>query len=80
MVEVFRTNVKDPDQACAVLSRIHATFPDYSANFDLQDCDKILRVVSCQKNIENAGLIQIIRDFGLEAEVLPDDVKEIRAV
>lgn len=79
MVEVFKTNVKHPDQASLLLVQIHAIFSDYSANFDLEDCDKILRVECCQGKVESSGLIKIIREFGFEAEVLPDDIEELHA-
>lgn len=77
MVEVFRTNVNDPDEAGALLGRIHATFAHYSANFDLDDCDKILRVEACQGKVESSVLIKMLREFGFDAEVLSDDVPEV---
>ena len=46
MVEVFKTNVKDRDQAKMLIDQIQKTFTDFTANFDLEDCDKILRVKS----------------------------------
>ena len=46
MVEVFKTNVHDVDQVNLLLNQIHNTFKGYKANFDLEDCDKILRIVS----------------------------------
>jgi len=77
MVEVFKTNVKHPDQASLLLVRIHAAYSGYAANFDLEDCDKILRVECCQGEVESTGLISIIRELGFEAEVLPDDIQQI---
>jgi len=46
MIEVFKTNVKHADHAKILVDQIHTTFADYTANFDLEDCDRILRVVS----------------------------------
>ena len=48
-VYVFKTSVnnKDVNRACAILQRI---IPDKTWNFDLDDCDNILRVES-DKNI-----------------------------
>ena len=46
MVEVFKTNVKDPHHAAMLIDCIHKSFDGYNANFDLEDCDKILRVKS----------------------------------
>ena len=43
MVEVFKTNVKDCEQAEKLLDAIHGSFINHRANFDLEDCDKILQ-------------------------------------
>lgn len=72
MVEVFKTNVKDRSQAKMLVDRIHQTFNDYTANFDLDDCDKILRVKSSQGYIEATLLVDLLMDSGFHAEVLPD--------
>lgn len=44
MVEVFKTNVEQTAHAekLAALLRLH--FPGSKVNFDLEDCDRILRV------------------------------------
>lgn len=44
MVEIFKTNVDNKSQAEQIISLLKLHFPSYSINFDLQDCDKILRV------------------------------------
>ena len=44
MIEVFKTNVKDKTQSQVLIEMIHSAFPTYKVNFDLEDCDKILRV------------------------------------
>ena len=72
MVEVFKTNVKLRSQADMLLEEIHTSFKTYKANFDLEDCDNILRVMSNDERIEQAKLIKILNGFGFEAEVLPD--------
>lgn len=77
MVEVFKTNVKDWDHANMLLDQIHKTFGDYKANFDLEDCDKILRVKCATGLIESSLLINLLKDFGFNAEVLPDDDQPI---
>jgi len=76
MVEVFKTDVKSPEQANRVLGAIHHhhTFAGYSANFDLEDCDRILRVKSSRGFIQASSLIQFLRKLGFRAEVLPDEV------
>ncbi|HEX8041920.1 MAG TPA: hypothetical protein VF490_22395 [Chryseosolibacter sp.] len=74
MVEVFRTNVHDYRQAAMLIEKIQSAFSDYTANFDLEDCDKILRVKSAKGPIQSSTLIGLLRKFGFDAEVLPDDI------
>jgi hypothetical protein len=73
MIEVFKTDVKHRHQANMLLDQIHSAFADYKANFDLDDCDNILRVKSNEPSIQSECLINILKDFGFHAEVLPDD-------
>lgn len=52
MVDVFKTDVNVAGQAMKLVSRIRQEFPDLLVNFDLEDCDKILRVegITIQKD------------------------------
>ncbi|HMG09035.1 MAG TPA: hypothetical protein VK609_11025 [Mucilaginibacter sp.] len=71
-VEVFKTNVCTRRYANKLVNQIHKTFTMYKANFDLDDCDKILRVQCIQGSISSRTLILFLKDFGCNAEVLPD--------
>jgi hypothetical protein len=73
MVEVFKTNVKDHEHAIMLVDRIHETFQGYKANFDLDDCDHILRVKSTTGCVQPSDLIDLLKDFGFNAEVLSDE-------
>ena len=75
-VEVFKTNVLRPDDAKTLVDEIHASFRCCMANFDLEDCDRILRIAS-QVPIEIPALIGLLNDRGFEAEVLSDDIPEL---
>ncbi|MXO03966.1 hypothetical protein [Flavobacterium sp. HBTb2-11-1] len=44
VVEIFKTNVQEESDRDYVVAVIQNQFPDYKINFDLEDCDKILRV------------------------------------
>jgi hypothetical protein len=70
MVEVFKTNVIDPGHASMLLERIHSQFVDYKANFDLEDCDNILRVANSFGHIDPHHLISLLNDHGFDAQVL----------
>lgn len=72
IVEVYKTDVQNSFQVNKVIQALNRQFPAYIANFDLQDCDKILRVESRQSNIDNECIISLMRDFGYMAEPLPD--------
>lgn len=72
LVEVFKTNVEQETQAAEVLSALADHFPSYKINFDLQDCDRILRVESRHGAIDNNRIIEAIGDFGYVIEELPD--------
>jgi hypothetical protein len=52
MIEVFKTNINCADKATQLVEQIHENFASYRANFDLNDCDRILRVVSGNNNID----------------------------
>lgn len=75
-VEVLKTNVLDAVDANRIIEWIHSKVIDCHANFDLEDCDHVLRVVS-EKTIPVADLISILNTFGFDAEVLPDNIPEI---
>jgi hypothetical protein len=74
MVEVFKTDVTDREHARIVIQGIHTTFLDYEANFDLDDCDRILRV-QCSTGVVQAYLImEFLKRYGCHAVILPDEV------
>ena len=76
MVEVFKTNVEQRVHAIMLIEQIHKAFSGYKANFDLDDCDRILRVTSATGSVEACGLIRLLEERGFEAEVLPDIVPQ----
>jgi hypothetical protein len=48
MVEVFKTNIDDRDLAESLRAELQALFPNTRINFDLEDCDRILRIESAE--------------------------------
>ena len=77
MVEVFKTDVTSPDQARKILVEIRSSFADLDGNFDLQDCDNILRVTSRSANIYPNLVIELLARIGHHAEVLTDEYHDI---
>ena len=72
MIEVFKTNITNKDQALIVEKTIHGILPDCIVNFDLEDCDKILRMMR-DGNIDPSPIISLLDGLGFKAEVLSDD-------
>ena len=80
MIEVFKTNVENSFHADMLIDEIHQNFRHYSANFDLQDCDRILRIKSTGAPVESSVVINMLRNFGFHAEILPDEIVTMRDV
>jgi hypothetical protein len=72
MIEIFRTNIIRQKDANKILDKIHSAFPGYVANFDMDDCDHILRIKSHETLICQTTIIKLIENFGFFSEVLPD--------
>jgi hypothetical protein len=72
MVEVFKTNVTSKHQARVLVDVIQYHFKDYRVNFDLEDCDRILRIESSQV-IEPEPVVDLLKGMGIIAEILLDE-------
>ena len=76
MVEVFKTDVMHPEAAALLVLQIRQVASWYKVNFDLSDCDRILRVQSSSEPVNAALVMEILKDFGFHAEILPDVVMQ----
>jgi hypothetical protein len=72
MVEIFRTNVNNRRLADRVLKTLRANLPAYRFNFDLDDCDRILRAQSAGIPIETTRVIRIVKDHSVKINVFED--------
>jgi len=68
MIEVFKTNVIKQRQAKTLLKILQGHFNDFKINFDLSDCDKVLRVQGTGISAEE--IIELVRTNGYQCEVL----------
>lgn len=68
MVEVFKTNVQEDEQSQMLIDKLCYHFPHCRINFDLEDCDKILRIEGNDFSIEI--ITTLIKSEGYECEVL----------
>ena len=63
MVEVFKTNVQEFSQAQKLVALLMRHFPGTKINFDLDDCDKVLRVEGNNLRIEKVMTLVIEKGF-----------------
>jgi hypothetical protein len=68
MIEVFKTNVEEFAQARKIIDLLLEHFPGHKINFDLHDCDKILRIEG--NNFVPEKVRVIVIDTGFRCDVL----------
>lgn len=68
MIEVFKTNICEIEKSDIIFRKLHKHFPENKINFDLDDCDKILRVEGA--NILSEKIIAILKEEGHLCEIL----------
>lgn len=73
MVEVFKTNITKQKQSKQILEKLNQSFPKYNIDFDLEDCDNILRVENPIGEVHNDHVIQLISDVGFCIEPLREE-------
>ena len=72
MVEIFRTNVKSKRLAGKVLKSLQLNLPAFYFNFDLDDCDRILRVQTNDCPVECVKIIQIVKGYAIDISLFED--------
>lgn len=68
MIEVFKTNVQSKKECKHLIRHLKNVLPDGYVNFDLDDCDKILRVESSGFTVE--VVINLLQEHGHRCEIL----------
>ena len=68
MIEVFKTNISNEAEANGILQVLISMLPESFINFDLEDCDSILRIQNCV--VHTSEIESILRRNGFECEVL----------
>ncbi|WP_367770394.1 hypothetical protein AB3G33_13455 [Flavobacterium sp. WC2421] len=64
MVEVFKTNVQKKAVTNYIISIFKTHFPDYKVNFDLEDCDKILRIEA--EKLDSNKIVEYVNSIGYQ--------------
>jgi hypothetical protein len=67
-VEVFKTNVNEIELSQVMIRQLLDRFPNSRVNFDMEDCDKILRVEA--EAIFPEKIIEVLNTNGYSCEVL----------
>lgn len=68
MVEVFKTDVYEEERSIIIVRKLLQYFPENKINFDLDDCDKILRIEG--ENILSERIMELVSEEGHECEIL----------
>lgn len=69
-VAVYKTNVDDQSEAEAILDIIREQLPGANPNFDLEDCDNVLRVESSVGEIDVEKIKRTVEQQGFHADPL----------
>ena len=67
-VEVFKTTIQDSSQADAIAHQLEKIFPELKINFDLEDCDKIMRVEG--QPILSSEIIKVVIQLDFDCAIL----------
>ncbi len=70
MVEIFKTNIESKQAAADILNSLQYAFPAYKMNFDLEDCDKILRVESSPIDIDIDAVRLRLNELGIDSVLI----------
>ena len=71
-VEVFKTNVQHEKDARIIIHRLEEQFPETVVNFDLEDCDKVLRVACRDQILQTQKIMAVVESYGFVLEPLSD--------
>lgn len=67
-VEVFKTDVEDEVNAREIIQTLVRRFPGSRVNFDLQDCDRVLRVEGT--DLCSESIILLMNESGFSCTIL----------
>lgn len=68
-VEIFKTNVLEPPVAKALVRSLKRLLPGSRVNFDLEDCDNILRIETSRPI--NTGIVtRLMQQNGFAVTIL----------
>jgi hypothetical protein len=72
MIELFRTDIRHKDAKKQVLMAIKENMPGVVATIELEDNDRVLRVVGAWAPVPVLQIIELVKSQGFECELLND--------
>jgi hypothetical protein len=67
IVEVFKTDITSTAESSRLVALLQRKYPDARINFDLDDCDKILRI---KGTVQNQEVVAVLNENGYSCTVL----------
>lgn len=68
MIEVFKTTVLEKRDSLHLIEKLSAVLPGACIHFDLEDCDKVLRIET--EVIHVAPIIELLNAHGFACDIL----------
>ncbi|CAL1517366.1 hypothetical protein [Chitinophaga sp. MM2321] len=69
MIGIFRTNISTVRDKTSVINAISAQFAVNACSVDIEDCDKVLRIISPQQLAEQV-IIEFVTRLGFYCDIL----------
>lgn len=70
-IKVYKTDVDNRSAAESILDDIRRLLHNYDVSFDLEDCDKVLRIENLNGRVNESKIINILHNYGYQIERLP---------
>jgi hypothetical protein len=70
MIGIFKTNINTDQDKLKVISAIHHEFPIQACTVDIEDCDKVLRVVGQGCPVNESEVIFLLQRMGYQCDIL----------
>ena len=68
MIEVFKTTIQNANEAKEITQKLLDYYPLIKINFDLEDCDKILRIEGSE--VDYNCIVVLLESTGFKFELL----------
>lgn len=69
VVGIFRTNICTQQDKLAIINAIRTQF-DSDCTIDIEDCDKVMRIVPRSLPVAENDIIQFVGNMGFRCELL----------